>query len=1010
MKKKYLRQGSLFVFIFCALVPLVSCGLEGIGDTASIQLSAADSSIPADGASSTAITATIKDSSGQPVLVGTPVRFSTTLGSFSNGSRSYTASTPDVFGDVSVSLIAGTISGDAIVTATSNSVTQNVSVELTESVAGAGTAGNPASIEVHSVQRESISVTGSGEPETSKATFVLKDINGLEVADGYTVNFSIVGGGVGGGETISSSSDTTLGGYVDTTLQSGTTAGTVKIKAELSTDPSVATNVSITIQGGPPYGEHLGLNPETLNIAGLVTAGLEDTVTMRVTDKYFNNVPDGSSVYFTCDYGGITGADTTESNDGQSTSFASATLTSQVPDPADGFVTPATSTQSGAYARVLCMAIDSTDSDIIYLGTDGGGIFKTTNGGTDWSQVGKPQKGLTNGIVRDIEIDSENPAIVYAATDEGVFRSTGSGDEWEYMTRAKEITGEGPIGDVAPLDSTLDTTDADNDGYSDEVYTFTYYSNAIRSKTHVYLTNPGQTITVETDQYIYTSAKTIRFIVMDLDLLGYDGWSITIDYTTPVMISADCPVRALALRNDVTGAPETSRTLYAGTYGNGIYQSQDSGFSWTAKNSGLSDQDVLCLAIDPTAPNSTMYAGTQGGGVFKTVDSAATWAASNSGLPASVIHAITIDPNTTANLYAGTEQDGVYRSINGGGAWLTPATNVTSTRVTKIVLDSTANPATEIYAATYGDGTDPLGGVYKSSNSGDTWTRLTALSENHVHALGIIAASPDTLFAGTWGRNIFRSADGGTTWSALNGSAPDELTNQIFATSKVLFSGYTAANVVVQTDTDWPWQGAGGDDYQNDDTKRACIYHGGYAAFVFTVQDANGNPLVNGTTISASVDHGKLSGNKSETLPDTQTNRDYWLTWTNDITVTENKTGTLTIKVTSEDNGDFTTTVTRGLIKPVAVELSTTTPVATTTVTVTPSGGSETMDYSGAGSGTENAFGGYTVKCPNIEGDEPCNVGGSVSCTADVAAGVTERVVVIDDVTGESVSATWTTK
>lgn len=998
MKKEFLRYGLISVVIICAFTLLVSCGggggggeapteeaaaepaaEAGGGSTASITLAADPTEIPADGESSSAVTATLKDSSGGAVAKGTSVTFNTTLGTFPGSVTSYTTTTPDASGAVTVSLMTSTTAGDADITATSNSVSQKIAVEFTESEEG-GTPGDPASIEVYSVQRESVSVKGSGEPETSKVTFVVKDKNGLEVADGNTVNFSIAGGGVGGGESLSDSSDTTEGGYVDTTLQSGTKAGTVKIKAELASDSSVTTNVSIAIAGGPPYGEHLGVDPEALNIAGLVYHGLEDTMTTRVTDKYFNNVPDGTSIYFTTDYGGITGSDTTESKEGESGSFATATLTSEVPDPPDGFVTPATSTQSGDYARVLCMAIDPNDTNIIYLGTDGGGIFKTTDGGTNWYEK---NEGMTNGIVWDIEIDSENSAIIYAATEDGgFFCSTGSGDEWEKMSRAKEITGEG-LGN-------LDTTDANNDGYSDQAYTLTYSSNLIRSKTHVYL--DGE----EIYQYKYMSSNTIRFIVKHL---GAGGEAITIDYTTPTMIPPDYSVRALALRTDATGAPTTSRTLYAGTYGKGVYQSTDSGFSWSAKNSGLSDQDVLCLAIDPTT-NSTLYAGTKGGGVFKTIDSAGTWASSNSGLPASVIHAITIDPNTTSRLYAGTEENGVYYSTDSGANWTAPTTNVTSTLVKKIVLDSTANPATEIYAATYGDGTDPLGGVYKSSNSGATWTRLTALSENHVHALGIIAAATDTLFAGTWGRNFFKSADGGMTWTTTNGSSPDELTNQIFATTKVLFSDDTTPTVLVQTDT--TWQGAGGDDYQNSGAKRSCIYHNGTADFIYTVQDANGNPLVAETTISASVDHGELSGNTSETLPDKQSNKNYFITWKNNITGDENKSGILTISVTS-DNGNVTTTLIRTLIRPVAVSISPAAPAAGDTVVVIPTGGSETSEAAAAAGGS-----GYSV----LYGDgvtRYCNDGDTVQYTAG-AKDSSETVRATDDVTGDYAEVSYTVK
>lgn len=976
---KFKCTSIAILIVFMAFLS-AGCGSSGGGDstttggsgtTASITLSADPTEIPADGESSSAITATLKDSSGGAVAKGTSVTFSTTLGTFPGGATSYAATTPDDTGVVIVSLIAGITPGTAVITAESNSITQKVSVEFTE--AGGGEPGPPASIEVSSVQRDPISIKGSGQPETSRITFIVKDESGLEVEDGHTINFSIEGGGLGGGELLTNSAANTEGGYAATTLQSGTKAGTVKIKAEWADDPSVETNVTITIAGGPPYGEHMGLAPERLNIAGLVEHGLEDRVTMRASDKYHNEVPDGTSVWFTTDYGMVrAGEEEVPTTD----SAATTTLISQVPDPPDGFVTPAASTQSGAYARVLCMAIDQAN-DIIYLGTDGGGVFKTTDSGTKWYQKGIPEKYFTNGMVWDIKIDPDNPAIIYAATDDGVFCSTGSGDNWEKISGDRDVTGE--------YLGILDTTDADHDGYSRE-YTLTYSSNGIRSKTHVYLDG------VETYQYVYTSLTTIKFIVKDL---GLGGEVIAVDYTTVAMLPPLYPVRALAL-GPLTGPdPVTDRTLYAGIYGKGVYKSQDAGFSWTAKNLGLADPDVLSLVIDPT-DNRIIYAGTEGGGVFKTSDAAETWAPSNTGLPASVIHAITIDPNTPANLYVGTEENGVYYSTDSGATWTAPTDNVTSTHVTRIVLDSTAIPAIEIYAATYGDGKDPLGGVYKSSDGGDTWTRLTALDENHVRALGIIPGPTDTLFAGTWGRNFFKSTDGGMTWIKKNGAPPDELTNQIFATSRVLFSGPTMPVIIIQTDT--TWQGAGGDDYQHSGAKRNCIYNTGAANFIYTVQDGNGNPLVAGTTITVSVDNGSLSGDTNVTLADTQTTENYALTWTNNIDDTENKNAILTINVVS-DNGDVTKIVPRTLIKPVAVSIAPSSPSATAIVTVTPSGGSETTEAVAGPGGS-----GYTILC----GDgttKYCNKGDTVTYTAGASG--TETVTVTDDITGQSASTSY---
>jgi len=105
--------------------------------------------------------------------------------------------------------------------------------------------------------------------------------------------------------------------------------------------------------------------------------------------------------------------------------------------------------------------------------------------------------------------------------------------------------------------------------------------------------------------------------------------------------------------------PATPTTLYAGTYGGGVFKSANGGASWSAVNSGLTSLAVLALAIDPATP-TTLYAGTSGGGVFKSVNGGASWSAVNSGLANLDILALAIDPATPTTLYAGTSGGGVF--------------------------------------------------------------------------------------------------------------------------------------------------------------------------------------------------------------------------------------------------------------------------------------------------------------------------------------------------------------
>ena len=114
--------------------------------------------------------------------------------------------------------------------------------------------------------------------------------------------------------------------------------------------------------------------------------------------------------------------------------------------------------------------------------------------------------------------------------------------------------------------------------------------------------------------------------------------------------------------------PSTPNTLYAGTFGNGVFKSIDGGASWRQANTGLTDLRVRALAVNPKAPN-TLYAGTSGGGVFKSTDGSATWQSAGTGLADLYITVLAIDPQSPATLYAGTRWSPVYKSTNSGATW-----------------------------------------------------------------------------------------------------------------------------------------------------------------------------------------------------------------------------------------------------------------------------------------------------------------------------------------------------
>ncbi|MFM8437841.1 MAG: WD40/YVTN/BNR-like repeat-containing protein, partial [Candidatus Kapaibacterium sp.] len=84
-----------------------------------------------------------------------------------------------------------------------------------------------------------------------------------------------------------------------------------------------------------------------------------------------------------------------------------------------------TQLEPGVYSSSEAVAIHPTNPDVVYVGISGG-LIKTSNGGTTWTSVWK----LNNLWIYDIEVVSNQPTTLLAATNQGFYRSTDAGGSW----------------------------------------------------------------------------------------------------------------------------------------------------------------------------------------------------------------------------------------------------------------------------------------------------------------------------------------------------------------------------------------------------------------------------------------------------------------------------------------------------------------------------------------------------------------------------------------------------
>ena len=222
-------------------------------------------------------------------------------------------------------------------------------------------------------------------------------------------------------------------------------------------------------------------------------------------------------------------------------------------------------------------------------------------------------------------------------------------------------------------------------------------------------------------------------------------------------------------------------------YGDGIYRSGDGGKTW--QNMGLkSSEHIGSIAIDPRNPD-VVYVAAQGPlwgpggdrGLFKTTDGGKTWKNTLSISENTGFASVVIDPHNPdvllaasyqrrrhvwALLYGGPES-AIYKSKDAGATWHKVTAGLPSLELGRIGLAFSPATAGMVYARV--ETTGWKGGVFRSTNSGDSWEKRSSTEDMAAMYYGQIILSPkepNRLFF--MGLSIQESEDGGKTFHGLN--------------------------------------------------------------------------------------------------------------------------------------------------------------------------------------------------------------------------------------------------
>lgn len=213
----------------------------------------------------------------------------------------------------------------------------------------------------------------------------------------------------------------------------------------------------------------------------------------------------------------------------------------------------------------------------------------------------------------------------------------------------------------------------------------------------------------------------------------------------------------------------------------GVGVSTDGGQTWTPSNSGMKQAAVTHVLLDPASlpGHRTLYACAFGVGVYKSTDNGNSWTLKNNGISERDPFAWRIVRAADGTLYliVARSNEGRYDSPSGGGAlykstdeaehWTRMKLPAGVNGPSGLALDPRDNR--RIYLAAWGqerDNVDSGGGVYLSTNGGQTWKPIFTRSQ-HVYDVTIDPISPNILYICGFDAAAYRSTDAGVHWTRI---------------------------------------------------------------------------------------------------------------------------------------------------------------------------------------------------------------------------------------------------
>jgi hypothetical protein len=397
----------------------------------------------------------------------------------------------------------------------------------------------------------------------------------------------------------------------------------------------------------------------------------------------------------------------------------------------------------------LSVTVDPTNADNVYAGRQDGKVFRTENAGAAWVDV--------TGNLSQVElpvalfINPARPMEVFVAGTAGMARTTSGGLTWALrQTGISAARVEGFSANAA----------RDRIYIRSNVHGVQYLESGAPRAVQMNIDALLQAI--HRPQFAYVSALHTQegmpgrlFAGTGEDFLrsvddGNSWQPMTLPITGRYQVVS------------ITSSPGAPDTLFAATGFNGAFRSEDGGDHWVAASTGLPEnvllQQVEAARTDPhtvyTVPSLIPSGGSGlalGVGVYRWTDAAAKWEPVNTGIENEVVSQIAVDPSDAQVVYA-AGNGGLWKTVNGGETWSSLPWSDPPSGAYAVAIDP-VDPRI-IYAAG--------GGAPRRSVDGTNWetledpSRAAGTYSPLPGALIVDPGSPDTVLVGTSGSGVQR--------------------------------------------------------------------------------------------------------------------------------------------------------------------------------------------------------------------------------------------------------------